>query len=196
MKKLEKLENNTKFLEIERKYKANTVDWDSFVKKCKKLKPYKELITSGPDTYYERGNFVIRWRCGEDSNELTIKSRFAKKSSLLRKEVDLKIPFNSPKTVINFIEGIGYKKIFRIYKYCNVFWFQDDIGKVSVVIYKVKSKKHPDRFFIEIEAEKGQSIKTSKKLIKKWEEKLGLKKSWRINKTLLEIYSDKKTKIE
>lgn len=186
---------NTKFLEIERKYIANSVDWNGFVKLCKSFKPYKELYVEGPDTYYENGESVIRWRHGSDLSELTTKSRFTKKSSLVREEIDLKILGNSAKVVIKFLRNIGYKKIFRIKKYCHIFWVQNNIGKASIVIYKVQSRVHPDKYFIEIEAEKGQSVKTSKELIKYWEKELGLKKHWRINKTLLEIYSDKETKL-
>lgn len=195
METTKKIQVNTRFMEIERKYTANTVDWDVFVKKCKKMKPYKELIVSGPDTYYENGDSIVRWRYSEDLSELTTKSRFTKKSPLLREEVDLKIPSNDAKTVIRFLDSLGYEKLFRVNKTCHIFWFETIHGKVSVVIYKVVSKDHPDKFFIEIEADKGQSIKKSKELVRYWEDRLELKKHWRINKTLLELYSDRETQL-
>jgi len=192
---MEKLQKNTHFLEIERKYTANTVDWDDFVKKCKTFKPYRELLVRGPDTYYENGESIIRWRVSPEINELTTKSRFTTKSSLVREETDLKTPGNNLKTMMKFIDNLGYEKLFRIWKTCHIFWVENEIGKASIVIYKVESKDHPDRNFIEIEAEKGQPIKESKELIRYWEKELGLKKHWRINKTLLEIYSDRETQL-
>lgn len=186
------------FLEVEYKYRANRIDKYNFLKKCLSLNPCKNIVVTGPDTYYENKNgSVLRWRLSEDLNELTIKKRFSKKNSLVRKEVELDISDNSVKNTIRFINTLGYKKLFRIYKECNIFWYNTELGQVCVVYYTVSHKTKQKRNFIEIEVEKGQNITvdSAKKLVKEWENKLSLNPNQRINSTLLELYSDKKTEM-
>lgn len=181
------------FLEIERKYRANWINKEEFIDKCKLNKPYKKLNITGPDTYYENNEYVLRWRRSKDTNELTIKHRLSESSSLVREEIDLKVPNNHPKTIIKFITSLGFTKLFRIYKECSIFWYKTDKGTVSVVFYTVRKKNDKDRQFIEIEPEKGIPIHQSKSLINEWESKLGLSPGSRLNSPLLEIYSNKNT---
>jgi adenylate cyclase class IV len=182
-----------KFLEIERKYSSKLSEWDLFTSICKRLKPIKRKLVEGFDTYYKNEDKVLRWRNGSDLAQLTIKSRYNKHSSLVREELEINIDNNTEKEVISFIKGLGFKKLFRIKKTCEIFWFKDKLGEVCIVIYKVLCKKHKDRIFIEIEAEKGISVKNSKKLVKKWEDKFEFLKYRRLHKTLYEIYSGKDT---
>lgn len=183
---------NTVYTEIEQKYEADGVDWDKFVKKACSFGPFKQLKIYGPDTYYTVGRQTLRWRAGKDKSELTVKSRYSDKSTLVREEIDLNIGGNSSKTIIKFIRALGAKRLFRIYKDCHIFWFERKEGSVSVVIYEVSCKGKKKRQFIEIEAEKGQNYKASKKLVRVWEKRLKLKPNKRINKSLYEIYSGKK----
>lgn len=185
-----------KFLEIERKYKSNISEWNLFVNVCKRLKPIKEFVVTGLDTYYRNRSKILRWRNGKDLVQLTIKSRFAKHSSLVREELEIELLGNSDKQIISFIKGLGFKKLFRIKKHCHIFYFKDKLGEVCIVIYKVMSKKHKDKIFIEIEAEKGLSVKNSKKLVKEWENKFSFLKYRRLHKTLYEIYSGNKTALK
>ncbi len=185
-----------KFLEIERKYSANTVNKEDFVKLCKGMKPYKMLSVSGPDTYYENDEgMILRWRRSFDLNQLTTKSRFTKRTSLVREEVEVDLTTKDVRQIISFIKALSFRKIFRIRKQCEIFWFRTEMGEVSVVYYEVQARGFQNRTFIEIEAEKGQSMETSKDLIRKWEEVLSLKEHWRLNKTLLELYSDRDTRL-
>lgn len=191
-------EVRSRSLEIERKYRSEKSGWKSFVSLCKSKKPHAELEVDGPDTYYDNGSVVLRWRCGEDISELTVKSRYSTSSSLIREEeeVYLKGHDNSARGVIRFLKKLGFKKLFRIHKHCHIFWFKDRSGgEISVVIYKVTCRGKKDMYFIEIEAEKGQSVAVSKKLIGRWEKKLSLLPSRRVDKTLFEIYSGRKTKM-
>lgn len=185
----------SKLLEIERKYRTQKDDWDAFVSLCRSLKPSTELEIGGPDTYFEKDDSILRWRYGLDISELTVKSRYSRNSSLIRQEVEIDVSENSAKEVLNFIKSMGFKKLFRIHKTCHIFWFKDDLGEVCAVIYKVFSKTHKPKYFIEIEAEKGLSVEVSKKLIRDWELKLKLSPSRRLNSTLFEIYSGQLTKL-
>ena len=184
-----------KFLEIERKFTYKETKWDSFVSLCRTLSPIEELEVSGPDTYYERPNTseFLRWRYSEDLQELTIKQRHSKASTLVRQEIDLSITENNVKTVLKFIKDLGFTKLFRIRKTCHIFWFQEEDSTVSVVIYKVTCKNMEDRVFVEIEPEKGIGISKAKLLIRKYEKLLNLKPHQRINNSLLELYSNKTT---
>lgn len=185
------IRGSTLYVEIERKYKADNISTESFIKKLHGLNPYKYLQVFGPDTYYEKGDDVLRWRFNVDKSEFTIKKRHSSRNTFVRDEIDLCIQGNSPKTILKFIKALGYKKVFRLYKNCQIFWFSSDIGNVSIVIYEVTSRNNISRKFIEIEAEKGQNYKVSKQLVNQWEKLLNLKVSQRIGKSLYEIYSNK-----
>ena len=184
-----------KYLEIEYKYKTQRDKWDAFVTKCRIFNPVSELRTGGPDTYYTKGTQTLRWRYGEDISQLTMKSRMSNWSPLVRTELEINLERQSPRNIISFIHSLGFKKLFRIYKDCHIFWFATEEGKVSVVIYRVIAKNREDAYFIEIEAEKGQSLKTSKGLIRMWQERLGLTSTQRSAETLLEIYSEQRTEL-
>lgn len=185
-------------IEVEYKYRANWINKEKFISKCRKFKPFEYLKVSGPDTYYENGEGkILRWRHNEDLDELTIKSRMSNSSSLVRQEIDMECTRTPVKDIIKFIEILNFKKLFRLYKDCEIFWFKGKTGTACIVYYTVHHKGRRDRSFIEIEAEKGQNltIKQSKELVLEWEKKLKLKPEQRLNATLLEIYSDKKTSL-
>lgn len=182
-------------LEIERKFKYKGSQWESFVKLCRSLNPVDELEVTGPDTYYanpEKSVF-LRWRHSQDLNELTIKERHSSSSTLIRKELDLDVTKNHPKTLLSFIKSLGFSKLFRIRKTCHIFWVEDTQGVVSIVIYKVVCKGRKDRVFVEIEPDKGLSIANAKFLIRKYEKLLFLAPHQRINNSLLELYSGENT---
>lgn len=189
------LEIKSKLIEVERKYKTHPKDWDGFITTCKKLNPIDELQVSGPDTYYMLNDLVLRWRLSEDTSELTIKSRYSLSSSLVREESEVLLSDNSIRAVLHFLNRLGFKKLFRIYKHCHIFWFADALGTICAVIYKVESKGKKPKFFLELEAEKGLSIGTSKELIRKWEKILDLKAYNRVNESLYEIYSGNVTRL-
>lgn len=187
---------NTLHLEIEQKYNAQEIDWDDFVSIMKAFKPYKQLHVAGQDTYYQCGKIILRWRQGKDKNEVTIKKRKSKKSAFVRVEIDWDLSGNSDETIKKGLKAMGYKKLFSITKVCAIFWFKKRNGKVSIVLYDVFSSGFPKRRFLEIEADKGQDHKASKKLVRSWEKALGLTKKQRVNESLYELYSGRKTPME
>jgi adenylate cyclase class IV len=187
------LEVKSHQLEIERKYKSKAEEWNSFVDLCKSLNPVEELYVEGPDTYYDNGKNVIRWRYSQDLSELTVKARYSTASTLVREELDISMTDTSVRTILRFIKTLGFSKLFRIKKYCHIFWFDDEEGQACVVIYRVTCKNEEDKYFIEIEAPKGISIAQSKDMIRRWEKKLNIQPHKRINESLFEIYSGRVT---
>jgi adenylate cyclase class IV len=188
---------DTRYLEIEQKYKADHVDWDRFCELVSSFKPKKKLRIMGPDTYYEHKAVpsVLRWRHSADKEEITFKTRLGLRSAFLRNEIDWDLTGTPIKGVLKGIRMMGYHKAFRLYKDCQIFWLSDKEGSVSVVIYDVFCKNFKNKRFIEIEAEKGQDYKLSKKLVRLWESRLGLHINKRVTKSLYEIYSGKMTPI-
>lgn len=190
--------NSLEFTEVEYKYQPKNLKRHVFLARCRALSPRQRLVVSGPDTYYgSRSGHILRWRHSADKDELTTKYRTDPRNSLVRRETDIDVSGNSVKTIIRHIQSIGFKKLFRIYKDCHIFWYRDRRGAVSVVYYTVRSKNQPDSDFVEIEVEKNQymSIDDAKDLVVQWEKALGLSPQHRINKTLYEIYSGRKTPV-
>jgi adenylate cyclase class IV len=184
-----------KSLEIERKYSLDPPKWDQFIKQMKDFHPDKEKIAEGPDTYYQNGDVVLRWRNGTDLSQLTIKSRYSLRSSIVREEIEVDLSENTARMTIGFIKSLGFKKLFRIHKKCHIFWITNPIGEACIVAYKVACKGRKERYFIEIEAQKGMSVYDSKKLIDFWEKRLKIAIPRRLNETLFEIYSGQTTRL-
>jgi len=181
-------------IEVERKYRSSKKDWKSFIQKCKFLSPSDELVVDGPDTYYGNSEGrVLRWRYNSDKSELTTKARYSMASTLIREESDIEMKNTPVRYIISFIRALGFKKLFRIRKYCHIFWFDEPEGNVCAVIYRVTCRGKVDKFFIEIEAPKGASLSSSKRMIRKWEQILEIPSHRRINQSLFEIYSGKIT---
>lgn len=176
--------------EVERKFTATAKDWAPFVKLCRSFNPDKELIAEGSDTYYCRDNTYLRWRLSGDLSQLTIKERLSNRSSFIRAEKEVDMTNTAPRAVIAFIKAAGFQKMFRIQKRCHICYFH---GEVSVVIYEVFGRDVDTRHFIEVEAEKGQDPDSAKRLVSKWCKELGLTEDQRIDATLFEIYSNRRT---
>lgn len=191
-----KKDKGSKSIEVESKYSTSLKEWDSFVLKCKSQKPYKEAITFGQDTYYKKDDLVVRWRQSTNLIELTIKSRFSKKSTTVREESEITLSRNNlTGDILLFLKRLGLKKLFKIKKSCHIFWFNDKHGEICAVVYKVEHRGAEDKYFIELEAEKSLPISISKNMIKRWERKLGLSPDKIVNNSLYEIYSGEMTKM-
>jgi len=192
------MKRSRKSLEIERKFTATKADWEPFVALCNSLAPSRVLEVSGPDTYFTRQDTVLRWRHNKDLDELTIKERLSNRSSFVRDELEIKLTSGiAPKEVLSFVKAAGFEKLFRIRKHCVVFWFQDSaVEQVCVAIYRVEHRGSEDQWFIEIEAKKGENPEASKRAVMAWAKDLGISPDRVIDKTLLEIYSDRRTALK
>lgn len=139
-----------KFKEIELKYSADDITYESFLKVIEKLPVRKKMMVSSFDDYFvnDVGDFV-RYRHTDDKGELTIKRKLSKSNNNQRVEVNIPTSGDNLAAIDAFAGLLGYKHNFGIYKTCNIYWFD----KVDLVYYVVYDKEFKElRRFIEIEA--------------------------------------------
>ena len=181
-----------KFKEIEFKYDAQAVSMNKFVELMETFTIDKKMLVSSYDDYFvdQPGNF-IRYRYTDGRGELTIKRKTTDKNNNERIEVNVPTAGDNLKTVEAFVDLLGYKHNFGIYKTCKIFW----IDKVVMVYYVVYDKEMKEqRRFIEIEANEDlpwESEQAAWDEVVKWEkviEPLGITPQHRLRKSLFEIF--------
>lgn len=147
--------------ELEFKYSAEDIKLSDFIKFAESLAPEKRLEVASWDFYYS-GNGLpfefMRFRNGP-SPELTIKMKTNDKNNNHRVEIDL--PLSNKVTswlVEKFVSCLGFKENFRIYKYCDIYWYE----KIDIVYYTIydKEMKEVGRR-VEIEARKDYPFKSA-----------------------------------
>jgi hypothetical protein len=180
------------------------------------IQQYKQI--KGPDTYYEQGVHVVRYRFDSrhHKNEVTVKRRKSVTSTRDRLEIDLPLATGTqPIDIDGFLCASGFKRAFTIVKEGHVYWtrlsksleasivyytcWEVDISKReagTIAIAETLPPVHGSiHTFIEIEAEKGSAVsqKTAERRIQEqvkiFREEFGLDKP--VNKSLYEIYSGK-----
>ena len=196
--------------EVEIKWKAEKIGKNEFKNKMIKYLTqhgfqYENKEAKGFDYYYESAQGrVARHRQSPDLNELTIKARVSKTSTVVRHEANVRLSDEVPlKEVETALKLMGFQPVFPIYKKCDIFFIQDGEAEVSVVWYVVtypKDKKVRPKVFFEIEVH-DIGEKTSLSLLKKWkavvaETLLGLSDKDIEPNSLYEIYSGKKYRVE
>jgi adenylate cyclase class IV len=181
------------FKEIEFKYDADTISMKVFEDLMENnFQHRKKMLVSSYDDYFTdpAGNF-IRYRYTDGRGELTIKRKTSDKNNNERIEVNVPTAGDNLKTVTAFVDLLGYKHNFGIYKTCKIYW----IDKVVLVYYVVYDKEMKElRRFIEIEADEELSWESEQQAwdeIAKWEkviEPLGITPKNRLRKSLFEIF--------
>jgi len=103
-----------------------------------------------------------------------------------------KTPFEEIKS---YVESMGYKYDFQIYKNCHIYEFAD----AKIVFYSVRCEKGNRDYFIEIEVDEATIHKYTEEeawdVIRKYEtlmEPLGIKAQNRLRKSLYEMYRSEK----
>jgi len=184
-----------RYLEIETKYDGDGIDRIEFKTLAASLGTHKFLYVEGRDIYYVKGeNDFLRHRMAaehlEDKrSELTFKKKSNDKNNNVRTEVNLRIDLNSPELVSAFCEGIGYKRNFSVYKYCDIYFFDD----ANIVYYTVLSDDNKKDSYLEIEAneDSGLTEKDAWDIVLKYEKllsPLGISAQKRKKLSLFEIY--------
>lgn len=180
------------FKEIEFKYDAKDISLNAFVDLVESYKVDKKMMVSSYDDYFvdQAGNF-IRYRYTDGRGELTIKRKLSDKNNNERIEVNVPTAGDNLKTVSAFVDLLGYKHNFGIYKTCKIFW----VGKVVLVYYVVYDKEmREQRRFIEIEANEDLTWESESQA---WDEIaeyevglqcLGITPKNRLKKSLFEIF--------
>lgn len=152
--------------ELEFKYSAEDISLNDFISFAEKLNPIKEAEISSWDYYYSHNSGLpfefIRYRDG-DPPELTLKIKTNEKNNTHRIEIDLPLAKTvSLKLVEKFVNFLGFKENFRIYKFCKIYWFE----KVDIVYYIVYDKEMKEiGRRVEIEARKDYSFKSTEEAL-------------------------------
>lgn len=149
-------EFNIELTELEFKYNADDVKLADFVKFANSMNPEKRVEVSSWDYYYSGPTNLpfefLRFRNGP-SPELTIKMKKDDKNNNHRFELDLPLCVNrvTDFMVKTFVELFGFTENFRVYKYCDIYWYKN-LDIVYYVIYDKNMNEKGRR--VEIEARK------------------------------------------
>lgn len=181
-----------KFKEIETKYDAGEISMQKFVDLVETLKPSKKMMVSSYDDYFTNtnGDFV-RYRYTDDRGELTIKKKTNPNNNLERLEINVPTAGDNLKTIEAFMDQLGYKYNFGIYKTCKIYWV-DNVVLVYYVVYDKELKEK--RRFIEVEADEDydwESEQAAWDHVQKYEkffEPFGISPKNRLRKSLFEIF--------
>jgi len=162
-----------KFSEVEIKVDATELDphkFMAFVVSQTDVVPEKVRIISGTDTFYRRGDDVIRHRCDGGTREeqehfLTVKKRKSQDSLMDRKEIDLvlKAHGKEPILVEAFFELTGWQKEFQLHKNYVVLNVEGIGYKACIAMYDVwGGRRNPQdvKRFLEVEIERESSCTT------------------------------------
>jgi adenylate cyclase class IV len=137
------------FKELEFKYYANDIDLDEFVELVQPLDPQWMMVSSYDDYFTNNSDEFIRYRYHDHSGELTIKRKTNSLNNNHRVEVNLPTDGQSGRAVEAFVNLLGYKKNFSIFKTCKIAFLE----KAVLVYYIVYDENlHEKQRFIEIEA--------------------------------------------
>lgn len=181
-----------KNIELEYKYDAEPISMQGFIDLVEAMNPHKKMTVSSYDDYFvdSIGNF-IRYRHHDQRGELTIKRKTTDKNNNERIEVNLPTEGNNISNVNAFVDLLGYKHNFSIFKTCKIFW----VDKVVLVYYVVFDKELNElRRFIEIEADEDlqwASEDDAYEALAKYEkllEPLGITPKNRMRKSLFELF--------
>lgn len=186
------MENN--FKEYENKYSSNDIKLTEFKALIESFNPVKFVETSSYDVYYTNNKHeFIRYRKSKDRPEATIKRKNTELYNIDRVEVNLPLDKKriTDETMEAFVNLIGYKKNFTIFKSCWIYYF-DTVDIVYYITYS-EDMKELDRF-IEIECleEKPLTKEEALDTLKKYEimlEPLGISPNKRLKQSLFERYS-------
>jgi adenylate cyclase class IV len=181
------------FKEIESKYDAKDISMNKFMELITtNYKVNKKMLVSSFDDYFidKDGNF-IRYRYTDDRGELTIKRKTIDKNNNDRIEVNVPTTGDNLKAIEAFVDLLGYKHNFGIYKTCQIYW----VDKVVLVYYVVYDKEMKElRRFVEIEANEDLTWTSEEEAwdeVTKYEkalESLGISPKHRLKKSLYEIF--------
>lgn len=181
-----------RFKEIELKYAADDIKFEDFMSIINQLPVKKKMMVSSFDDYFTNndGDF-IRYRYTDGHGELTIKRKLNKNNNNERVEVNVPTSGDNVPTIEAFVNLLGYKHEFGIYKTCKIFW----LDKVDLVYYVVYDKEFKElRRFIEIEALEDVEWESEEHVwaeITKYEkmlELIGITPRNRLKKSLFEIF--------
>lgn len=185
------------YKELEFKYNADKVRLQDFISVIVDSKPVRRKDVSSWDTYYtlegSKEEFC-RFR-DSDSPELTKKRKVKTSNNWERVESDLPLdPTRVTEDKVSFHVSLdGYKKNFKIYKTCFIYWL-DYVNFVYYIVYD--EDMHEQGRFIEVEVNKERIVELGGvdkafEHLKQQEQKLsklGITPQNRLKKSLFEMF--------
>lgn len=125
-------------LEIEFKYRADSISLVDFEYFCQKYSTYeKRIVASGYDDFYSHktdSDSFIRHRHGADFNQLTLKKKTANRNNFVRVEHNLMIGSDTlPSAVRSLCLDLGYAYNTSIYKNAFVYIYEKHVFCFYVV---------------------------------------------------------------
>ena len=179
------------FKELETKYYATNIGMDDFVKLVQPLNPEWIMVSSYDDYFTNNSDEFIRYRYHDTMGELTIKRKTQDTNNNNRVEVNLPTQGKSSKAVEAFVDLLGYKPNFSIFKTCKIAFLEK-----AVLVYYVVYDQNLNELqrFIEVEANEKYDWKSEQEawdeVIKyeKFLEPLGITPKNRLRKSLFELF--------
>jgi len=154
------------------------------------------LYVEGPDVYWTKDDDTFqrprRAALGTDSCAwLTNKFKQVEGNNIIRVEHNIRVDSTPQDEIAAYVESMGYKYNFQIYKNCHIYRFND----ATLVYYSVKDEKGIRNYFVEIEVNES-TIHTLTEMqawavVRKYEDVLkpiGISAQHRLRKSLFEIY--------
>lgn len=179
------------FREVETKYYADDIKMDDFIALMHSLNPEWMMVSSYDDYFTNENGDFIRYRHHDHMGELTIKRKTNDSNNLNRIEVNLPTEGKSSKTVAAFVDLLGYKHNFSIFKTCKIAFLEKVVMVYYVVYDSNLNEKHR---FIEVEANESYRWSSEdeawEEVLKyeKFLEPLGITSKNRLRKSLFEIF--------
>jgi adenylate cyclase class IV len=137
------------FKELETKYYAENIGMDDFVKLVQPLNPEWMMVSSYDDYFTNEKDEFIRYRYHDHMGELTIKRKTVDANNNNRVEVNIPTDGKSSTSIHAFVDLLGYKKNFSIFKTCKIAFLE----KAVLVYYVVYDENlNEKKRFIEVEA--------------------------------------------
>jgi adenylate cyclase class IV len=179
------------FKEIETKYSGNSIGMDDFVKVVQPLNPEWMMVSSYDDYFVNDEDEFIRYRYHDHMGELTIKRKTTDTNNNNRIEVNLSTDGKSSQAVAQFVDLLGYKFNFSIFKTCKIAFLEKAV-LVYYVVYDENLKEL--QRFIEIEANEKYAWLSEEEAwseVIKYEkmfEPIGITPQHRLRKSLYELF--------
>ena len=177
--------------EIETKYGADNIAMDEFTKLVEPFNPEWIMVSSYDDYFTNSAGDFIRYRYHDTMGELTIKRKTQDTNNNNRIEINLPTQGKSSKAVAAFVDLLGYKLNFGIFKTCKIALLE----KVVLVYYVVYDQNLNEMHrFIEIEANEKHHWSSEQaawdEIVKyeKYLEPLGITPKHRLRKSLFELF--------
>jgi adenylate cyclase class IV len=179
------------FKEIETKYYADGINMDAFTKLLEPLNPEWIMVSSYDDYFINDKDDFIRYRYHDHMGELTIKRKTTDLNNNNRVEINLPTQGKLSSAVSAFVDLLGYKRNFSIFKTCKIAILE----KVVLVYYIVYDENlNEKQRFIEVEANEKynwQSEEEAWATVTQYEkilEPLGITPKNRLRKSLFELF--------